>query len=287
MSEGILYIVATPIGNLSDITYRAVKILNEVDLIAAEDTRQTLKLLSHYDIKKPMVSYYEYNKLFRGESIIEQLKSGLNVALVSDAGTPGISDPGEDLIKLAIENNIVVTMLPGAVAGIMGLVLSGLSTRRFVFEGFLPKQNGDRKKRLEIFANEPRTIVFYEAPHRIVKTLAELDECLGSRKIAVARELTKKFEEIIRGTSLEILQHFNKTVPKGEFVIIIEGQSQEEKDAEQQKLWDDISVFEQVSGFISEGMDKKTAFKKAAELRGIRKNQIYIQYEKEKGERTF
>ncbi|MCM8766345.1 MAG: 16S rRNA (cytidine(1402)-2'-O)-methyltransferase [Candidatus Omnitrophica bacterium] len=217
----MLYIVSTPIGNLKDITLRAIEVLKSVDLIACEDTRRARILLQHYGINKPLLSYYEYNKIKRGEYLIKLLKEGKNIALVSDAGTPGISDPGAHVIKLAIENVIPLTFIPGPTAFIGALVLSGFPTHKFIFEGFLPAKQGERRKRLEKLKNEERTIIFYESPHRILKTLQDIKEILGNRQICIVRELTKKFEEIKRGRPEEILCHFKHQKPRGEFVVVI------------------------------------------------------------------
>lgn len=218
----MLYIVATPIGNLKDITLRAIEILKSVDLIACEDTRRTKILTRHYEIDKPLVSYYEYNKITRGEYLIKLLKEGKNIALVSDAGTPGISDPGSHIIKLAIENKIPLTFIPGPTALIGALVLSGLPTHKFIFEGFLPAKSGARRKRLRELKREKRTLIFYESPHRLLKTLKDILEILGDRKISTVRELTKKFEEITRGKVSEAIQHFQKQTPRGEFILVVQ-----------------------------------------------------------------
>ncbi len=276
MSEkGILYLVATPIGNLEDITLRALKVLNEVDMIAAEDTRHTLKLLNHFNIKKPLVSYYEHNKKLRGNYLVEQLEAGRNIALVSDAGTPGISDPGEDLVRLAIENNIKVTMVPGPVAAIAGLVLSGLPSGRFVFEGFLPVNKRARKERIASLVNEVRTMVFYEAPHKLVDTLKDLYKFLGDRQIVLARELTKKFEEIVRCTLSEALEHYSENSPRGEYVLIVKGKDEQELVDRERQKWEDISLEKHVEMYMSQGMSKKEAIKKAASDRGLSSREVY------------
>ena len=220
-THGTLYIVGTPIGNLKDITLRAIETLKNVDLIAAEDTRHTRKLTSHYNIKTPLISYFEHNKVTRGSYLIKLLRDGKDVALVSDSGTPGISDPGYYIIKLAIENDISLTALPGPTALVVGLVLSGMVSSRFIFEGFLSSKRSQRKNRLREFVREERPVVIYESPHRLVKMLEDVLEVLGDRRIACARELTKKFEEVRRGRVSEIIGHFTKTIPKGEFVIAI------------------------------------------------------------------
>lgn len=274
-TQGTLYLVATPIGNLEDITLRALRILREVDLIAAEDTRQTLKLLNHFDIKKPLVSYYEHNKAEKSNQLIRRLTEGKNIALVSDAGTPGISDPGEDMVRLAIKNGIEVTMVPGPVAAVMGLVISGMPSGRFVFEGFLPVNKRARKERIQSIKNETRTLVFYEAPHKLPYTLKDLYDILGNRNIVLARELTKKFEEKIRCTLEEAVQRYNQESPKGEFVLIIEGIPEEKILEDEKRKWDEISLEEHLRIYISQGLNKKEAIKKVAEDRGISKRDVY------------
>lgn len=271
--EGHLYLCATPIGNLKDITYRVVETLKEVDIIAAEDTRHTLQLLNHFDIKKPMISYHEHNKAKMGIKIIEKLKEGKNIALVSDAGMPAISDPGEDLVKLAIEHDIEVDSLPGPSACLVALTLSGLSTKKFVFEGFLNKK--ERKKELERLKTEHRTIMFYEAPHRLLELLKDVKEILGDRKIAVARELTKRYQEVYRGNVSDSISEFESRNIKGEFVIILEGISQEKLQAIDKNMWEDMSVKEHIILYIDNGFSKKEAIKKVAKERNIPKNVIY------------
>ncbi|WP_066503978.1 16S rRNA (cytidine(1402)-2'-O)-methyltransferase [Abyssisolibacter fermentans] len=272
---GKLRICATPIGNLKDITYRVVETLKEVDLIAAEDTRHTLKILNHYDIRKPLISYHEHNKAKIGLKLIEKLKAGVNIALVSDAGMPGISDPGEDLIRLAIENNIQVDALPGASASILALVLSGFSTKKFVFEGFLPSAKKERKRGLEKLKTEYRTIILYEAPHRLLDLLQDISNVLGNKNIAIARELTKKYQEICRGTVLEIIEIFANKSIKGEFVVVVEGVSEDEIAAFDKQLWDDMDVKEHLRLYIQKGFTKKEAIKKVSKERKIPKNIIY------------
>ncbi|HOQ36503.1 MAG TPA: 16S rRNA (cytidine(1402)-2'-O)-methyltransferase [Acetivibrio sp.] len=274
-NKGILYLVATPIGNLEDITLRALRVLKEVDLIAAEDTRQTLKLLNHFEIKKPLVSYYEHNKVVKGNYLVEQLLSGKSIALVSDAGTPGISDPGEDIVKLCIENDIKVTMVPGPVAAVTGLVLSGLPTGRFVFEGFLPMNKRQRKDRINSLRNETRTMVFYEAPHKLIYTLKDLYEVLGNRRITMARELTKKFEEVIRCSLEEAISKYDEESPRGEYVLIIEGIDEEKVLEEKQSEWNVMTVEEHYEMYIAKGLDKKEAMKKVAQDRGISRREVY------------
>ncbi|NLL06098.1 MAG: 16S rRNA (cytidine(1402)-2'-O)-methyltransferase [Clostridiaceae bacterium] len=274
-SKGILYLVATPIGNLEDITLRAIRTLKEVDFIAAEDTRHTIKLLNHFEIKKSLVSYYEHNKREKGNYLISQLLEGKNIALVSDAGTPGISDPGEDLVKLCIEKDIKVTPIPGPVAAVTGLIASGLPSGRFAFEGFLPMNKRSRKERLASLKNEVRTIVFYEAPHKLTNTLNDLYQTFGNRKVVFARELTKRFEEIVRCELKEAIEKYEKQAPKGEFVIIVEGISEDEITENNKKVWGNMSLEEHLDFYMREGLDKKEAMKKVAEDRGISKREVY------------
>jgi len=273
--KGRLYLCATPIGNLEDITLRVLRILKEVDLIAAEDTRQTLKLLNHFQINKPLISYYEHNKHEKGKYIIKQILEGKNVALVSDAGTPGISDPGEDLVKLCIENDIVVSSLPGPVAAISALIVSGLPTGRFSFEGFLSVNKRNRREHLESVKNDTRTLIFYEAPHKLRQTLRDLMEVLGNRKIAIARELTKKFEEVIRCTIEEAIQKFEQDSPKGEFVLVIEGADVQRIKQNEAQQWKDISIQSHIEHYLSQGVDSKEALKLVAKDRGISKREVY------------
>ncbi len=275
MDKGTLFLVATPIGNLQDITLRALNTLKEVELIAAEDTRQTIKLLNHFEIKKPLVSYYEHNKIVKGNYLIEQLQQGKNIALVSDAGTPGISDPGEDLVKLCIENDIKVTMIPGPVAAVTGMVISGLPTGRFVFEGFLPMNKRTRQERLKQLKDETRTIIFYEAPHKLPYTLKDMYNAWGERKIALARELTKRYEEVIRCNLSEAAERYQVETPKGEFVVIIEGQDEQVLQELEKDKYADISIEEHVERYIQQGLQKKEAIKKAAEDRGLNKRDVY------------
>ncbi len=273
MEKGILYICGTPIGNLEDISLRVLSLLKEVDLIAAEDTRHSAKLLNHFGISTPLTSYHEHNKKIKGMKLIEEILAGKNIALVSDAGMPGISDPGEDLIKLCYENNIKVTAAPGPTALVTALVLSGLSTRRYVFEGFLPTD----KKELEYITNEikdeTRTIVIYESPHHLMKTLNHLYSNLGNRKIAVIREITKFYEEVVRGEIKEIIEIFSAREIKGEFVIVIEGKNIETVLEEDKAKWQEISVEEHME--IYSDLPKKDAMKKVAKDRGISKREVY------------
>ncbi|MGI6776649.1 MAG: 16S rRNA (cytidine(1402)-2'-O)-methyltransferase [Acetivibrionales bacterium] len=276
MSEkGKLYLVATPIGNLEDITLRALRVLQEADVIAAEDTRQTLKLLNYFEIRKPLTSYYEHNKVAKGGYLIGLLNDGKNVALVSDAGTPGISDPGEDIVKLAIEHGIEITMIPGPVAAITGLVLSGLPSGRFVFEGFLPVNKKGRKERLAALKDEIRTIVIYEAPHKLAATLKDLYKILGDRKVSVARELTKRFEEITRCTLKYAVEKYTTEIPRGEFVLIVEGAEEQSIIKEKRKKWDNCTLEEHMNIYINQGLSKMDAIKKVAEDRGIPKRNVY------------
>lgn len=272
---GVLYLCATPIGNLGDMTPRVIEILKEVDLIAAEDTRNSIHLLNHFEIKKPMTSYHEYNKVEKAKELIEKLHNGCKIALITDAGTPAISDPGEVLVKLCNDEGIPVTSLPGPAALIVALTLSGLSTRRFCFEGFLPS---DKKEKREIFAeleNESRTIILYEAPHRLVKTLNELFDVLGNRKITLCRELTKKFETVIPTTIGSALELYKEEEPRGEYVLVIEGRSLEEKKKEEQASWENISIEEHMKIYEEQGIDRKEAMKKVAKDRGVGKREIY------------
>ncbi len=272
---GSLYLCATPIGNLGDITLRCIKALEEVDIIAAEDTRQTIKLLNHLNIKKPMVSYHEHNKAEKGKVLLEMLIEGKNIALVSDAGMPAISDPGEDLVKLCIDNNINIVPIPGVSASLTALIISGLSTKRFCFEGFLPTNNKERRERLKQFVEETRTIILYEAPHRLLSTLKDLREALGNRKISVSRELTKKFEETVRGSIEEVSAVFESKGVKGEFVIAVEGITAKELIDIDLKKWHNITIEEHIKMYMVQGMEKKEAIKKVAEDRKLPKKEVY------------
>ncbi|OPX45824.1 ribosomal RNA small subunit methyltransferase I [Ruminiclostridium hungatei] len=273
--KGMLYLVATPIGNLQDITLRAINTLKEVELIAAEDTRQTIKLLNHFEIKKPLISYYEHNKIVKGNYLIEQLLQGKDIALVSDAGTPGISDPGEDLVRLCIENGVKVTMIPGPVAAVTGMVISGLPTGRFVFEGFLPMNKRTRQERLRQLKDETRTIIFYEAPHKLPYTLKDMYNAWGDRRIALARELTKRYEEVIRCNLSEAADRYQAEAPKGEFVVVVEGQDQKVLMEQEKDKFADMSIEEHVEKYTGEGLSKKEAIKKVAEDRGVNKRDVY------------
>lgn len=272
---GTLYLCATPIGNLEDITYRVVRILGEVDLIAAEDTRNSIRLLNHFQIRTPMTSYHEHNKYDKGRKLVEKLLEGKNIALITDAGTPGISDPGEELVKMCCEADITVTSLPGAAACITALTVSGLPTRRFAFEAFLPTDKKEREKTLDELAGETRTIVLYEAPHRLVKTLRLLAEKLGDRKASVCRELTKKHETVYRTSLLEAASYYEENEPKGECVIVIKGRSREELEREMREAWENMSIEAHVEHYLSQGYDKKEAMKKAGKDRGMSRRDIY------------
>lgn len=274
---GKLYLCATPIGNLEDMTYRVVRTLGEVDLIAAEDTRNSIKLLNHFEIKTPMTSYHEYNKIEKGKKLVEKLQSGMDIALITDAGTPGISDPGEELVKMCYEAGIEVTSLPGAAACITALTLSGLSTRRFAFEAFLPTDKKERQAVLKELEDETRTIILYEAPHRLLRTLQELLENLGNRRITVCRELTKKYETAFATTLEEALSYYEANEPKGECVLVLEGKSRAELRQEEVAKWEEMSIQEHMDYYLNQGIDKKEAMKKVAKDRGIGKRDVYQQ----------
>lgn len=272
---GTLYLCATPIGNLEDMTFRAVRILKEVDLIAAEDTRNSIKLLNHFEIKTPMTSYHEYNKIEKGHKLVERLLSGEDVALITDAGTPGISDPGEELVKMCLEAGVAVTAVPGAAACITALIISGLSTRRFAFEAFLPSDKKERKEVLAELVNETRTMVIYEAPHRLQKTLEELYQTLGDRRITVCRELTKKHETAFATTLREACDYYKEHEPKGECVLVIEGKSRKELREEAQAKWEEMTLEEHMNYYESQGISRKEAMKLVAKDRGVGKRDIY------------
>mgnify|MGYP002561538189 CR=1 FL=1 len=272
---GTLYLCATPIGNLEDMTFRVIRTLKEVDLIAAEDTRNSIKLLNHFEIKTPMTSYHEYNKIEKGHALVEKLLTGMNIALITDAGTPGISDPGEELVKMCYEAGITVTSLPGAAACITALTLSGLSTRRFAFEAFLPYDKKDRTRVLEEMKRETRTMVMYEAPHKLKKTLAELMEALGDRHITLAREITKKHETIEPMMLSQAIARYEGEDPRGEFVIVIEGLDVKKLEEEKKSSFEAMSVEEHVQTYVDQGMSKKDAIKQAAVDRGVPKRDVY------------
>ena len=282
---GTLYLCATPIGNLEDMTFRVIRILKEVDLIAAEDTRNSIKLLNHFEIRTPMTSYHEYNKIEKGRKLVEKLQEGKDVAFITDAGTPGISDPGEELVRMCKEAGIAVTSLPGACACITALTLSGMSTRRFAFEAFLPQDKKERRRILDEVCTETRTMIFYEAPHRLVKTLRELENTLGShRRITVCRELTKKYETVYSDSLGGAVRYYEEVPPKGECVLVLEGKSQEEVEEEQKKGWMPLSVEEHLQIYLNQGMDKKEAMKRTAKDRGVSKRDIYQEMIGKKGE---
>lgn len=272
---GTLYLCATPIGNLEDMTFRVIKTLKEVDLIAAEDTRNTIKLLNHFEIKTPMTSYHEYNKIDKAKYLVEKMLNGTNIALVTDAGTPGISDPGEEIVKQAYQAGITVTSLPGACACITALTLSGLSTRRFSFEAFLPTDKKERKFILDSLKTETRTTIIYEAPHHLKSTLAELYSYIGNRKITLCRELTKLHETIQQMTLESAIEYYNTTAPKGEYVMVIEGISHRQLEEKSIQEWEKITIQEHMDIYLTQGMDKKSAMKQVAADRGIPKREVY------------
>lgn len=274
--SGTLYLCATPIGNLEDMTFRVIRTLKEVDLIAAEDTRNSIKLLNHFEIQTPMTSYHEYNKYEKGRKLVEKLQDGMNIALITDAGTPGISDPGEELVKMCYEAGVPVTSLPGAAACITALTLSGLSTRRFAFEAFLPTDKKEKELVLQEIERETRTIIMYEAPHRLLKTLKMLSERLGKeRRITVCRELTKRHETAFATTLEEACAYYNEQPPKGECVLVIEGRSREQIAQEEKAQWEEMSIEEHMEHYLSQGIDRKEAMKKVAKDRGVSKRDIY------------
>ena len=274
--SGILYLCATPIGNLEDITLRTLRILKEVDLIAAEDTRHSLKLLNHFGIKTPMTSYHEHNKMEKARYLVEQMLKGLSVALITDAGTPGISDPGEELVRQCYEAGVPLTALPGPAACITALITSGLETRRFCFEAFLPYDKKERERVLAKLGEETRTIVLYEAPHHLRKTLAELKQVLGAgRRLTVCRELTKRFEERLSLTLEEAVDYYGQNEPKGEFVLVIRGRNPRELEEEKQREWESVSLEDHLQQYLDQGLSKKEAMKQMAKDRGVSKRDIY------------
>ena len=276
--SGTLYLCATPIGNLEDITLRVLRLLESVDVIAAEDTRNTLKILNHFEIKTPMTSYHEHNKAGKGPVLVERLKAGENIALVTDAGMPGISDPGADLVLLCREAGVPVTVAPGASAAVVALVLSGMDTRRYVFEGFLPYDKKERRAVLSSLEREHRTMILYEAPHRLMETLKELRSVLGGeREISAVRELTKKFEEVRKDTLDGHMAYFTENAPKGEFVLVIRGLTLEEQRQEEIADWESISMEEHTALYTAKGMSEKDAMKQVAKDRGISKREVYQQ----------
>lgn len=272
---GTLYLCATPIGNLGDMTPRVVETLNMVDVIAAEDTRNSIKLLNHFDIHTPMTSYHEYNKVEKAQLLTERLLAGQNVALITDAGTPAISDPGEVLVRMCLEQGIPVTSLPGPAACITALTLSGLSTRRFCFEGFLPAEKRDKAAVLQELSQESRTIILYEAPHHLVRTLEELYRVLGQRRITLCRELTKRFETVMPTTLEGALAYYREEEPRGEYVLVIEGKSLAQKKQEDIAAWEDKSIEEHMEYYRMQGLDEKAAMKQVARDRGLSKRDIY------------
>ena len=273
---GTLYLCATPIGNLEDMTFRAVRILKEADLIAAEDTRNSIKLLNHFEIKTPMTSYHEYNKIDKAYQLVAKMREGKNIALITDAGTPGISDPGEDIVRICYEEGIPVTSLPGAAACITALTMSGLPTRRFAFEAFLPKDKKEHQAVLEELKTETRTIIIYEAPHHLVRTLQELSDTLGGdRRLTICRELTKRHEEKLQMTLTDSLSYYEVNEPRGEYVLIIAGRSREEMKKEEQAGWEALSLEEHMAHYESQGIDRKEAMKRVAKDRGVSKRDIY------------
>ena len=275
--EGKIYLVATPIGNLSDISMRAIETLKNVDIIACEDTRNTIRLLNHFEIKGHLTSYHEYNKIDKAYELCEKVKEGNNIAFVSDAGMPAISDPGYELVDIAYKEGVEVTVVPGASAVVSALAISGISSRRFAFEGFLPADKNEKKEILTELSQESRTLILYEAPHRLLKTLKELLEYMGDRNIAIVREITKLHEEVLKGRLAEIISDYEseKIAIRGEYVLVIEGKSLLEKREERQKSFEEVSIREHYEKYIAEGMDKKEAMKAVAKDRGIQKREVY------------
>lgn len=274
-TTGTLFLCATPIGNLEDITLRVLRTLQEVDLIAAEDTRNSIKLLNHFQIKTPMTSYHEYNKIDKGHFLVEKMLAGENIALITDAGTPGISDPGEELTAMCYEAGIPVTSLPGPAACITALTLSGLPTRRFAFEAFLPMEKKERQAVLEELKNETRTIILYEAPHKLVKTLEDLYKALGNRKMTLCRELTKKHETAFQTTIKELICYYSEEKPLGECVLVIQGRSRQEMEKEAQESWESIPIEEHMRQYEEKGISRKEAMKLVAKDRGMTKRDVY------------
>lgn len=272
---GTLYLCATPIGNLEDITLRVLRTLKEVDLIAAEDTRNSIKLLNHFEIKTPMTSYHEYNKIEKAYQLVEKLQEGQNIALITDAGTPGISDPGEELVRICREAGILVTSLPGPVACVTALTISGLATRRFAFEAFLPRDKKERAAILNDLKEETRTILFYEAPHHLKKTLEELFQSLGNRRISLCRELTKRYEEVFATTLEEALAYYQEHEPRGEYVLVLEGRSRQEIREEVRLFWEAMTLEEHMAYYEEQGIGRKEAMKLVAKDRGVSKREVY------------
>lgn len=272
---GMLYLCATPIGNLEDITYRVLRVLSEADLIAAEDTRNSIKLLNHFEIKTPMTSYHEFNKYDKAKVLVDKILGGMDVAVITDAGTPGISDPGEELVKQCRAAGIRVTSLPGPAACITALTMSGRETRRFAFEAFLPYDKKERAQILENLRNETRTIIIYEAPHHLKKTLKECREYLGNRNMTVCKELTKRYEQKRKTTLDEMIAYYEENEPRGEYVLIFEGKSLQELKEEKQQEWNQLTVQEHMDHYLEKGMDKKSAMKQVAKDRGVSKRDVY------------
>lgn len=273
--QGILYLCATPIGNLSDITQRVIDTLREVDIIAAEDTRNSIRLLNHFGIRTPMTSYHEYNRYDKAAELIDRLREGKDIALITDAGTPGISDPGEVFVGMCHDAGIRVTSLPGACALITALTVSGLKTRRFCFEAFLPSDKKERKEVLDELKDETRTVIVYEAPHHLKKTLEELRTALGNRRIALCRELTKQFEEVLRFTVDEAIEYYKSNEPRGEYVLVIEGRDRQELKQEEARTWLDMPLEDHMKLYEAEGLDRKECMKRVAKDRGMSKREIY------------
>lgn len=272
---GKLYLCATPIGNLEDITLRVLRTLKEVDLIAAEDTRNSIRLLNHFEIRTPMTSYHEHNKIEKAYQLVDLMRQGKDIALITDAGTPGISDPGEELVRICYEEGIEVTSLPGAAACITALTMSGKKTRRFAFEAFLPREKKEREEILKEMAEETRTLIVYEAPHHLLKTLKELREVLGERKLTICRELTKKYEEKLLITLSEAVNYYEEKEPRGEFVLVIEGKNREEMKKQEREAWENVSLEEHMKIYEEKGMTRKDAMKAVAKDRGISKREVY------------
>ena len=283
-NPGKLYLCATPIGNLEDITLRVLNTLKQVDLIAAEDTRNSIRLLNHFDIKTPMTSYHEYNKIEKAYRLVDKMRAGSNIALITDAGTPGISDPGEELVRMCYEEGIEVTSLPGPAACITALTMSGLPTRRFAFEAFLPKEKKERAAILRELKNETRTIVLYEAPHRLTKTLEELLEALGDRRLSVCRELTKRYEEKTITTIAESLAYYTENEPRGEYVLVVEGKTLGEVAREEQASWERMSLEEHMAIYEEKGTPRKEAMRLVARDRGLSRREVYQALLSERGE---
>lgn len=275
MEKGKLYLCATPIGNLEDITMRVIRTLKEVDLIAAEDTRNSIHLLNHFGIRTPMTSYHEYNRIEKAHTLIARMREGQNIALITDAGTPGISDPGEDLVRLCHEAGIEVTSLPGACACVTALTVSGLPARRFCFEAFLPQEKKEKQQILEELKNETRTTILYEAPHRLLRTLGDLYEALGERRITVCRELTKKHETVFQTTLSQALAHYEANSPRGECVIVLEGRRYQDILQDERRRWQDMDIRDHVALYEEQGLERREAMKQAAKDRGISKREVY------------